>query len=436
MSVDGGRRGIAPLAEVRPADRPIVGECHVPGDKSISHRAAVIAAVAKGTSRIRGFCSGADCRTTLDVLAALGVESTTDDEVVIRGRGRLIPPDAQLDCRRSATTMRLVAGLLATTAFRSVLTGDQQLLGRPMDRVAEPLQKMGARVNLASGGRPPMSIEGRSLTGIKYRLPVASAQVKSAVLLAGLRASGATTVAEPVPTRDHTERLLAWAGVPFHRQHVGDEVLTTVRPADPAPFDVTVPGDLSSAAPLIAGAALVPGSDLVVRGVGLNPTRTGFLRALERMGASVEVTPSSGAPEIYGDVRVRQAPLRGLRVEPSEVPSMIDELPLLGLLATQAEGVTEIRRASELRLKESDRIAGLVTGLRVLGADTEEARDGFVVRGPTPLRGGRCHARADHRLAMTFAVAGLAASGPVVVEGMGFIEDSFPGFLEALEGLR
>ncbi len=281
-----------------------------------------------------------------------------------------------------------------------------------------------------------MSIEGGTLTGIEYRLPVASAQVKSAVLLAGLRASGATTVVEAVPTRDHTERLLAWAGVSLRRVQAAGEVLTTVRPADPAPFEMTVPGDLSSAAPLIAAAALVPGSDLAVRGVGLNPTRAGFLRALERMGAWVEVTPSSGGPEPCGDVRVRHGPLRGLGVDSVYVPSLIDELPLLGLIATQAEGVTEVRGASELRVKESDRVAGLVAGLRVLGADAQETEDGFVVRGPTPLLGGRCDALADHRLAMTFVVAGLVASGPVGVEGMGFVADSFPGFLEALEGLR
>lgn len=439
MRVDGQRRGTAPPAssEVRPADGPILGSCRVPGDKSISHRAALVSAMAKGTSRIRGFSTAGDCGATLDVLAALGVEVTTKvDEVVIRGQGRLLPPDAPLDCGRSGTTMRLVAGLLATAPFRSVLTGDHQLLGRPMDRVAEPLQRMGARVSLAAGGRAPLSIEGGPLIGIEYRLPVASAQVKSAVLLAGLRASGATTVVEAVPTRDHTERLLAWAGVPIRLHHAGAEILTTVWPADPAPSEVIVPGDLSSAAPLLAAAALVPGSDLAVTAVGLNPTRTGFLRALERMGASVELAPSSAAPEPVGDVRVRHAPLRGLRVDPVEVPSIIDELPLLGLLATQAEGVTEVRGASELRVKESDRVEGLVAGLRALGADAQEAEDGFVVQGPTPLLGGRCDARADHRLAMTFALAGLVASGTVVVEGMGSVADSFPGFLEVLEGLR
>ncbi len=437
MSVDPRRMGTLPLAQIHPADGPIVGECRVPGDKSISHRAALIAAMANGTSRIGGFSTAGDCRATLDVLAALGVKVTTKgDEVVILGQGALLPTDAPLDCRRSGTTMRLVAGLLATTAFRSVLTGDHQLLRRPMGRVAEPLQSMGARVDLAAGGRPPMSIEGGTLTGIEYRLPVASAQVKSAILLAGLRASGATTVVEAVPTRDHTERLLAWAGVSLRRVQAAGEVLTTVRPADPAPFEMTVPGDLSSAAPLIAAAALVPGSDLAVRGVGLNPTRAGFLRALERMGAWVEVTPSSGGPEPCGDVRVRHGPLRGLGVDSVYVPSLIDELPLLGLIATQAEGVTEVRGASELRVKESDRVAGLVAGLRVLGADAQETEDGFVVRGPTPLLGGRCDALADHRLAMTFVVAGLVASGPVGVEGMGFVADSFPGFLEALEGLR
>jgi 3-phosphoshikimate 1-carboxyvinyltransferase len=438
VRVDGGRRGTAPRsAEILPADGPIVGNCRVPGDKSISHRAALIAAMAEGTSRIGGFSTAGDCGATLGVLAGLGVEVATKSDVVsIRGSGRFLQPESPLDCRRSGTTMRLAAGLVATAPFHSVLTGDQQLLSRPMDRVAQPLRRMGARVDLAPGGRPPISIEGGTLTGIEYRLPVASAQVKSAVLLAGLRASGPTTVVEMVRTRDHAERLLAWSGVPVRRQRAGGEVLTTIQPADPAPFEVMVPGDLSSAAPLMAAAAMVPGSDVTVRGVGLNPTRTGFLRALQRMGASVEISPSSDGPEPHGDIRVRHAPLRGLGIEPEEVPSVIDELPLLGLLGTQAEGYTEVRGASELRVKESDRIAGLVTGLRAVGADAQEAEDGFAVRGPTPLLGGRCDARADHRLAMTFAVAGLVASGPVVVEGIGFVADSFPGFFETLERLR
>jgi 3-phosphoshikimate 1-carboxyvinyltransferase len=430
---------IGPTAEVRPADGPLAGACRVPGDKSICHRAALIGAVAAGASLIRGFSPAGDCGATLDVLAALGVSVTRHGEEVRidgRGPGQLSAPAAPLDCRRSGTTMRLAAGLLAAAPFRSVLTGDDQLLRRPMERVAEPLRRMGARVELAGGGRAPMAIEGGPLTGIEYRLPVASSQVKAVVLLAGLQASGQTTVIEPVPTRDHTERLLAWLAAPVRRDLVGGAVRTTIRPAAVKPFELTVPGDLSSAAPLMAAAALVHGSDVLIRDVGQNPTRTGFLGALERMGAAVEVLRSSGRPEPRGGIRVRHAPLKAITVEAAHVPSVVDELPLLGLLGTQAEGVTRVVGASELRVKESDRIAGLVAGLRALGADAHELDDGFVVRGPTRLRGGRCDARADHRLAMTFAVAGLIAGGPVEVVGTEYLADSFPGFLDVLEGLR
>ncbi len=430
----------AAVTTVTRAERPLAGTCRVPGDKSISHRAALLATMAEGRSLIRGFSPAGDCGATVSVLAALRVRvRRKDGDVEIEGAGARGPaePPGPLDCRRSGTTMRLAAGLLAAAPFRSVLTGDEQLL-RPMARVAEPLRRMGARVALTEGGLPPMAVEGGGLAGIEHRLPVASAQVKSAVLLAGLRASGETTVVEPVPSRDHTERLLEWLGVAVAQGEAPDGApRITVRAAEVPPFDLAVPGDLSSAAVLIAAAALVPGSDVVIREVGLNPTRVGFLGVLRRMGARVEARPAPGdGPEPWGDVRVRHAPLAATVVEAGEVPGLIDELPLLGLVASQAEGVTEVRGAAELRAKESDRIAGLVAGLRALGAEAEEREDGFAVRGPTRLRGGACDARADHRLAMTFAVAGLVAPGPVAVQGMDSVADSFPGFLEALGALR
>lgn len=436
--MSGRRRGVAhPAALVEPATGPLRGSRAVPGDKSISHRAVLIAALARGTSVVRGFSPAGDCSTTLQVLAALGVRAThLGDEVLVEGRGLLQPPSGPLDCGRSGTTMRLVAGVLAGAPFGSVLTGDAQLLGRPMDRVADPLRRMGAVVRLARGGRAPMEIEGRPLTGIRYRLPVASAQVKSAVLLAGLGAEGRTVVEEDVATRDHTERLLAAAAVPVRREEAGEGARVTLDPGRPEPFELDVPGDLSSAAPLAAAAALVPGSDVVLDGVGLNPTRAGFLGVLERMGAVVEARPDPDGPEPRGTVRVRHAPLRAVAVGATDVPRMIDELPLLGVLGTQAEGVTEVRGARELRVKESDRVAALVAGLRALGAEAEELEDGFVVRGPTSLTGGRCDAARDHRLAMTFAVAGLVARDPVEVAGADYLADSFPGFLEHLEGLR
>ena len=328
--------------------------------------------------------------------------------------------------------MRLLAGILAGHEGRFVLTGDEQLLRRPMERVARPLREMGATVDTETDGRPALTVDGGSLTGIEYELPVASAQVKSAVLLAGLRADGPTTVIEPVPTRDHTERLLAATGVSIHRSD--DRV--RVHPGRPFAFDLRVPGDASSAAVLLAGGALLPGSDVLLRGVGLNPTRTGFLDVLDRMGNAVIVEDVRGGTEPAGDLRIRHRPLQSIAVEPNDVPGVIDELPLIGLLGTQAEGATEVRGAGELRVKESDRIAGLVSGLRTLGADVEELPDGFAVRGPTPLHGGRCDAQNDHRLAMTFTLAGLIASGPVQVDGMAFVDDSFPGFATTLEGLR
>lgn len=443
MSPGSGGRG-AVLWGGRPPDGPgpLSGRCRVPADKAISHRAAILGALAEGTSRVRGFSPAGDCRQTVGALRGLGVRVELAEEeagpvlhptLLVRGKGweGLRPPTGPLDCGRSATTMRLLAGVAAGLPFGCVLTGDRQLLRRPMDRVAEPLRRMGAGVALRPGGLPPVAVRGGSLRGIEYRLPVASAQVKSCVLLAGLRAAGTTAVVETVPTRDHTERLLEAMGAPVGRR----PGWVSVSPGPLDPIDLAVPGDVSSAAAILAGALLVPGSDVVVEEVGLNPLRTGFLRVLDRMGARVEVVSTSDGVEPVGTVRVRHEPLHGTLVEAAEVPSLIDELPLLAVLATRAEGVTEVRGAAELRVKESDRISGLVAGLRALGARVEELPDGFVVVGPTPLRGGRCDARSDHRLAMAFAVAGLVAEGPVEVVGMEFVADSFPGFEATLRAL-
>jgi 3-phosphoshikimate 1-carboxyvinyltransferase len=395
----------------------------------------LVAALGDGTSTIRGFSPAGDCAATLAVLEALGVSAERgDDALVIHGRaGRAFhPPGLPLDCGRSGTTLRLGAGMVAADRGPFELTGDAQLLARPMERVAVPLRAMGAEVRTSPGGRPPVHIRGGALSGIEYALPVASAQVKSAVLLAGLRAEGETAVIESVDTRDHTERLLAATGIDLHRDHGR----VTVRPGVPAAFDLEVPGDLSSAAALMAAAALLPGSDLTLRAVGINPTRTGFVETLRRMGGDVEVIPGAEGIEPAGDLRVRPAPLRAVGIGAEDVPGLIDELPMIGVLATQADGVTEVLGAEELRVKESDRIAGLVRGLRELGAEVEERPDGFVIRGPTALRGGRVDARLDHRLALAFTLAGLVAAEPVTVEGMAFVWDSFPGFLRALESVR
>lgn len=426
-------------AVIHPADGALRGRVRVPGDKSISHRLALVAAVARGSSHISGYSPARDCASTLDVLRALGVSvDLRDGHVAVEGGGwdALASPAAPLDCGRSGTTMRLLAGILAGAEARVTLTGDDQLLRRPMDRIAEPLRQMGAGVE-TTDGHAPVSIRGGSLRGITYPLPVASAQVKSAVLLAGLRAAGETSVIESTPTRDHTERLLAWLGAPIDRKREKGGNAIGVHAATLSGFDAAAPGDLSSAAPLLAAGAIIPGSEVVVDGLGLNPTRDAFLRLLARMGAEVEIEPAEDdGPEPSGTVRAAHATLQAITVEPDEVPALIDELPLVAALATAAEGQTIVHGASELRVKESDRIRGVVSGLRAMGADAEELPDGFVVRGPLHLSEGSVNAADDHRLAMAFAVAGLRASGPVSIQGMESVADSFPGFIATLESLR
>jgi 3-phosphoshikimate 1-carboxyvinyltransferase len=362
------------------------------------------------------------------------------DELVVEGRndsGASLPRPLVVDCGRSGTTMRLLAGVVAALPSEVHLTGHVQLLARPMERVAVPLRLMGATVGTAVGGRPPLTVRGGDLHGICFQSPIASAQVKSAVLLAGLSAAGETEVLEVVPTRDHTERMLAAMGAAITVTREGKGTRVVVRPSLLHPVRVAVPGDASSAAVIAAAAALVPGSDVRIESVLGNPTRAGLLDVLRRMGAVVEVIPGtqSEAAEPAVSWRVRQAPLGATSVAAKEVPLLVDELPLVGLLATQATGTTVVRGAAELRVKESDRIRGLVEGLEALGADVEELADGFAVTGPTPLHGGVCDSLTDHRLAMTFALAGLIASEPVTVLGMEFVEDSFPGFEACLGSL-
>jgi 3-phosphoshikimate 1-carboxyvinyltransferase len=399
---------------------------------------ALAAAVATGRSVIRGFSHAGDCNATLDVIRALGVGVERNVEaVVVEGVGwdGLRPPSGELYCGRSGTTMRLSCGLLAGSALDVTLTGDAQLLRRPMERIAEPLRKMGAGIETRDD-RPPIRIHGGRLNGIEYELPVASAQVKSAVLLAGLRADGVTTVIERVPTRDHTERLLAWLDAPIEVDE-GQPRRISIRSGALRAFEATVPGDISSAAPLLAAAVAIPGSTITVADVGVNPTRTAFLEVLARMGAEVRIEPlDDKGPEPLGEVTARHAGLRGVEIGEAEVAALIDELPLVGVLGTLAEGTTVVRGAAELRVKESDRIAGLVAGLRALGADAEELPDGFTVTGPAELVGDSMDARGDHRLAMAFAVAGLAATRPVTVDGLESVADSFPGFIDSLESLR
>jgi len=420
------------------------GRVKVPGDKSISHRALLLGAIAEGRTRIRNFLPAADCLATLVCVRALGieVERLSETELIVQGQGLhgLMEPKHILDCTGSGTTMRLLAGILAGQPFCSVLTGNEQLRRRPMDRIVEPLRRMGATVLGRDDGRlPPLTILGGNLHGIEYRLPVASAQVKSAILLAGLYADGPTVIDEPGPARDHTERMLAVMGAGIE---VNGTTITLRGGTGLSSLDIVVPGDISSAAYFIAAACLVPGSDVVIEGVGVNPTRTGFLDALREMGADIVVENQqevSGEPAAEVVVRARGGhgvpPLRGIEVSGDLVPRMIDEFPILAVVASQAQGTTVVGDAAELRIKETDRIANTAAELRKLGACIEERPDGFVVEGPTRLVGTQVNSHGDHRLAMSLAIAGLVAEGETTIEGAECIADSFPGFEKILRVL-
>lgn len=432
--------------------RGLKGTVSVPGDKSISHRALLLGALAQGPSRIRNLLLGGDCLATLGCLRALGVQIEQADGVLtVHGRGLygLRPPAAPLDCVRSGTSMRLLAGILAGQPFDSILTGDPQLLRRPMRRVVEPLRRMGAEI-ADTDGCGPLTIRGRPLHGIEYTLEVASAQVKSALLLAGLYADGPTTIHEPGPGRDHTERMLKSqiangrsannSSQPApHASLTIDGLTVTLDPTGIdhlEPLDLIVPGDFSSAAFLLAAGLLVPDSQLIVGGVGVNPTRTGLLDVLREMGAEVGIENErlqGGEP--VADLVVKSANLRATTIHGDTVVRMIDEFPVLAVMATQAEGETVVRDARELRVKETDRIATVVEELRKLGAEIEPTDDGFVVNGPTHLHGALVDSHGDHRLAMALAVAGLIAEGKTVVQNTACIADSFPGFEEILTSL-
>jgi 3-phosphoshikimate 1-carboxyvinyltransferase len=423
---------------------PLRGRIRVPADKSISHRAALLAAMTAEPVRIRNYLQAADTHATLRAIQQLGaIVQEGPDELVIRGVGlrHTQVPAGRIDVANAGTLMRLLPGWLAIQqgcAFK--LDGDDSIRRRPVDRIAEPLELMGARIEARDGRYPPFVVHGAPLQGIDYRLPMASAQVKSCVLLAGL-VTDRTTVVEPTPTRDHTERMLARAGAPLEREgdpHTGYR--TTVGNADELELDdVEIPGDISSAAPLIVAGVLVKGSRLVLESVGVNWSRTGFLRILERMGAIVlcdaEPIGSFGATEPVSEIDVSAGPIEGTTVEADEVPLAIDELPLVALLGCFAEGETVVRGAGELRVKESDRIATVVEGLRGLGASIEAAADGFVVRGTGGLRGGRLNAHGDHRLALLGAVAGLASHEGVEVVGVEAAEVSYPSFAGDLAAL-
>jgi 3-phosphoshikimate 1-carboxyvinyltransferase len=437
---------------LKPAQR-IKGRTCLPGDKSISHRAALIAALAKGTSILSNFSTSEDCASTLSCLAQLAVSIERDQNNKVRiqrpgalANGSISKPVNPLDCGNSGSTMRLLSGILAGQEFNSILTGDQSLRTRPMKRVIEPLQMMGARV-LSDHGHAPLRIEGQKvLRPIKYELPVASAQVKSCVLLAGLHAEGRTEVVERLgQTRDHTERMLEWFGVPVEIAQT-DNGATACAVVGPAHFDgreLRIPGDFSSAAFFIAAATLLPGSELQIDGVGLNPTRIQLLETLSSLGAKIEILNAVdhcnepvGTIRIYGNELLQPAQHgKSNTISGPMVAALIDELPLLAVIGTQVSGGLVIRDATELRHKETDRIAATVKNLRAMGAEVEEYDDGLAVAGRTDLRGASLTSEGDHRIAMAFSIAALLAEGDSEIQGAECIGISFPEFFELLESV-
>lgn len=425
---------------IRPV-KSLKGVVTLPGDKSISHRYAMLGGLADGTSEIRHFAAAADCHSTLACMKALGADVRTDAETVrITGRGPrgLRAPRRALDAGNSGTTMRLLAGILAGQEFASVLSGDDSLQKRPMKRIVAPLREMGASIHARDDNFAPLEIHGRRLRALEYEMPMASAQVKSAVLLAGLFADGLTSVTEPARTRDHTELALEEFGVPVEREGATLRIRGLNGSHTLNARTLTVPGDLSSAVFFLAAASVIPDAELVIQGAGLNPTRTAILDVFAQMGASVHVLSLNSAHgELVGDLTVKGTVLRGGVIGGAQIPLVIDELPMLAALGPFTEEGIEIRDAAELRVKESDRIAVLVENLQRMGATVEERRDGLKVAGRSagPLRGAEIDPHGDHRIAMAFAIAGLGAKGNTTIRDADCAAVSFPKFFEELEAL-
>ncbi|PTL40359.1 3-phosphoshikimate 1-carboxyvinyltransferase [Alkalicoccus saliphilus] len=417
--------------------KPLQGSVTIPGDKSISHRAVLFAAIAEGPSVIKGFLNGQDCLSTISCMRKLGVKIEEDGEIIrVEGKGLhgLNEPSEILDVGNSGTTVRLLSGILAGQSFSSVMTGDESIGRRPMRRVTGPLKMMNASIDGRDfANYTPLCMRGGSLQGVHYVSPVASAQVKSAVLLAGLYAQGVTRVTEPHKSRDHTERMLETFGVKVETDEVsaavsGGQKLTG--------SEVDVPGDVSSAVFMLAAGALVPGSEITVRNVGMNPTRTGAIDVLKRMNADMHIHSErmlGGEP--VADITIKSGALQAVTISGGEIPRLIDEIPVLALLATQAEGTTVIKDAAELKVKETNRIDTVVNQLNELGADCEATDDGMIIHGPTPLKGGKVESFHDHRIGMTMSLAGLIASDKVLVKDTEAIAVSYPGFYKDLEKL-
>ncbi|MBT3253734.1 MAG: 3-phosphoshikimate 1-carboxyvinyltransferase [Candidatus Marinimicrobia bacterium] len=415
----------------------LLGEIRLPGDKSISHRALMFTALSDGLSRLENLNPGADVATTQRALINCGIHIEEKHGVIHVQGGGLRPfkqPDLGLDCGNSGTTARLMMGLLAAHPIHVQFTGDQSLSNRPMDRVFRPLQQMGSNISANKRKYLPLMLSGRDLWALDYQLPYASAQVKSAILLAGLHAKGQTTVKSPAFSRDHTEQMLKAMGARIKVKGREVTVHQLTRPLKP--IDFVIPGDFSAAAFFIAAALLVPDSDVILRGVGINPTRTAFLKAVKDMGGKVTVANKAKlSGEAIADIRIRASQLKCIQIYPEQIPNLIDELPLIALLATQAEGETVVTGAEELRVKESDRIAAIVTNLSAWGAKIFEQPDGFHVEGPTPLKGGKVKTFHDHRIAMTLGIAGLISKLPATLDDPDCVDISYPGFFDELRGL-
>lgn len=414
----------------------IKGTMTVPGDKSISHRAIMFGAIAEGTTTISGFLDGADCMATLEAFRSMGVkiEGPVDQSLVIHGAGNkgLNAPSRMIDCGNSGTTIRLMSGLLVGQEFDSELTGDKSLLKRPMGRISKPLTLMGAKI-ITCDGHPPIFIEGgQALTGITYDMPVASAQVKSAILLAGMQAEGETRVIESSVTRDHTERMLTTFSYPIQKM---DNAIIINGGGTCIATDIIIPGDISSAAFFIVAASIIPGSDILIRNVGVNPTRTGVLDILLKMGANIKLfNKRLCGEEPVADISVKYAPLEGIDIPSSLVPLAIDEFPIIFIAAACAKGQTLLHGARELRVKESDRIGVMADGLKRLGIEAQTFDDGLFINGGL-LQGGEVNSAHDHRIAMAFAIAGAVAAEPILIRDCVNIQTSFPGFLETAQNL-
>ena len=413
---------------------PILAEITVPGDKSISHRAAILAALSNGTCVVTGFLPSEDCLSTVNAMRALGVEIEHPEPttLIIHGRKKLLSaPLGDIDCGNSGTTMRLLAGLLAAQPFKSRLVGDASLSRRPMRRVIEPLTQMGAKLyGEGPNNTPPLVVEGGALNAIHYQSPVASAQVKSSILLAGLFANGTTSITEPLQSRNHTERMLSWFLI---RPTVEELTVSIAGGQVPESRDFQVPGDISSAAFWMVAAAAQPHSHLLVKDVGLNKTRTGVLAVLVRMGAQVYEVVKQEEGEPMGIVEIQGAKLKGTEIRGKEIPNVIDELPILAVAGALAQGVTVIADASELRVKETDRLAAIATNLRAMGVQVSETPDGLEIYGGTPLKGARLSSFGDHRIAMAFSIAGMFAEGETIIDGVECVATSYPNFYETLQ---